>query len=489
MSANSITSVEQRSIDFIPHSERYGSVRSLFTLWFGGNLQVTAIAAGAITVAVGLPLPWALLAIVVGNLVGAVFMALHSAQGPRLGIPQMIQSRAQFGYLGAVLPLLLVLLMYVGYFAGSAVLTGQAISSWLGLPVDLSIVAANAVTAVLALYGYRLLHATEKWLSVLSGIAFLILSVQLVRHVGLGDWSGSGFSWGTFLLATSIAATWQLTYAPYVADYSRYLPADTPVRASFWYTYAGTVLASSWMFAFGAVATAAAAKAFAGGSVDFIVGQAGTATWAFFLIIIVGNIVVNALNLYGMFMSATTTFTVFVKGPINVAARTLIILCSAAVGTVLAITGRSNFLDNFTNFILLLAYFLIPWTSINLVDFYLVRRERYAIDDIFERDGRYGGVDWRAMTAYVAGIAIELPFVSSAFYVGPLVAPLGGADVSWIVGIFVSGGLYLLIMKAAPVRRGHIATERDAPVRAGADHGRFDGGMSVIESVQGEANS
>ena len=131
MSVQPTLSVERRSIDFVPRNERHGHVRSLFTLWFGANMQVTTIAAGSITVAVGVPLPWALLAIVLGNVIGAVFMALHSAQGPLLGIPRMIQSRAQFGYRGAVLPLVLVVLMYIGYFASSAVLTAEALSSWI----------------------------------------------------------------------------------------------------------------------------------------------------------------------------------------------------------------------------------------------------------------------------------------------------------------------------------------------------------------------
>ena len=51
-------------------------------------------------------------------------MALHPAQGPRLGIPQMIQSRAQFGFYGAVVPILLVIMMYIGFFASSGVLGG-----------------------------------------------------------------------------------------------------------------------------------------------------------------------------------------------------------------------------------------------------------------------------------------------------------------------------------------------------------------------------
>src|SRR5690349_7006880 len=105
--------VERRSIEHIPASERGGSPSSLFTVWFGANMQVTAVVTGALGVVLGLPLPWAIVALVIGNLVGGVFMALHSAQGPRLGIPQMIQSRAQFGFHGAILPLVLVLLMYL----------------------------------------------------------------------------------------------------------------------------------------------------------------------------------------------------------------------------------------------------------------------------------------------------------------------------------------------------------------------------------------
>ena len=95
--------VERRSIDYIPPEERHGKPRSLFNIWFAANMQVTAAVTGALAVLIaGLSLPWALLAIVIGNLIGVVFMAAHSAQGPKLGIPQMIQSRAQFGFYGAI---------------------------------------------------------------------------------------------------------------------------------------------------------------------------------------------------------------------------------------------------------------------------------------------------------------------------------------------------------------------------------------------------
>ena len=121
--------VEHHSIDYIPESERHGSAFSLFTLWFAANMQVTTVVTGALAVILGLPLGWALVAVVVGNALGGIFMALHSAQGPTMGIPQMIQSRAQFGFYGAILPLVLVILMYLGFFASSAVLGGQALAA------------------------------------------------------------------------------------------------------------------------------------------------------------------------------------------------------------------------------------------------------------------------------------------------------------------------------------------------------------------------
>ena len=50
-------------------------------------------------------------------------MALHAAQGPRLGVPQMVQSRGQFGARGAAFVVALVVFMYLGY-AGTALVTG-----------------------------------------------------------------------------------------------------------------------------------------------------------------------------------------------------------------------------------------------------------------------------------------------------------------------------------------------------------------------------
>ncbi|WP_081423508.1 HutD family protein [Klebsiella aerogenes] len=116
---------ETRSIDYIPERERHGHPFSQFTLWFGGNLQITAIVTGALAVVLGGDVVWSLIGLLLGQVLGAAVMSLHALQGPRLGLPQMIISRAQFGVFGAVVPLVLVCIMYVGFSASGTVLAGQ----------------------------------------------------------------------------------------------------------------------------------------------------------------------------------------------------------------------------------------------------------------------------------------------------------------------------------------------------------------------------
>ncbi|WP_440590791.1 cytosine permease, partial [Pseudomonas aeruginosa] len=83
--------LELSTIQPISPSERHGRPRDLFTIWFGCNLILLTVITGALAVTVfKLPFFSALIALVLGNLVGGIFMALHSAQGPRLGVPQMV---------------------------------------------------------------------------------------------------------------------------------------------------------------------------------------------------------------------------------------------------------------------------------------------------------------------------------------------------------------------------------------------------------------
>ncbi|MDV9032683.1 cytosine permease [Pseudomonas sp. RAC1] len=120
--------IEKHTIGYVPPEDRHGKVKDLFTLWFGGNIAPLPIVTGALGVQLfHLNLVWGIVAILVGHLLGGVLMALHSAQGPQMGIAQMIQSRAQFGSLGALLVVVIAGVMYIGFFASNIVLAGKSL--------------------------------------------------------------------------------------------------------------------------------------------------------------------------------------------------------------------------------------------------------------------------------------------------------------------------------------------------------------------------
>ena len=89
------------------------------------NAQIATLAVGLVSITTGGNVIWSLLAIVAGVLFGTFFMAFHSAQGPQLGLPQMIQSRPQFGYIGALLVWLFAYLQYAGFNVFNTILAGQ----------------------------------------------------------------------------------------------------------------------------------------------------------------------------------------------------------------------------------------------------------------------------------------------------------------------------------------------------------------------------
>ncbi|MFC9391426.1 purine-cytosine permease family protein [Streptomyces venezuelae] len=440
-------SMETRTIEVIPAAERHGTPRSQFTLWFGANMQITAIVDGALAVVFGADALWAIPALLIGNVLGGIVMALHSAQGPRLGVPQMISSRAQFGVHGAVLPLLLVILMYLGFAATGSVLAGQALSEMLHIGnTNAGILVFGALTAVVAVTGYRLIHVAGRVATVVGVLGLGYLLVRLFTQYDVGAHLGTkGFDPATFLLAVGLGAGWQLTFGPYVADYSRYLPRDTSTRATFWSTFAGSVIGSQWAMTLGALTAAVAGKSFLGDQVGFLGDLAGPAVLAvlIYLVIVVGKLTVNCLNAYGGFMSILTTVTAFDgRSRISAAARAAYIVGFTAVSMVIALAASDDFLNNFKNFVLLILMVFTPWSAINLVDYYLVSRERVDIPALYDPEGRYGRWNVTALTCYVVGVAVQIPFLATKLYTGAITKRLDGADISWIVGLVVTAALY-----------------------------------------------
>ncbi|MGW1679167.1 purine-cytosine permease family protein [Saccharopolyspora sp. NPDC002376] len=456
----SAAGIESATIQPIPLDQRHGTNRDMFTIWFGTNIMVLAVVTGALaTTLFGQPAWSAALAIVIGNLFGAVFMALHSAQGPRLGVPQMVQTKGQFGSWGSVLIVLVVVIMYLGFFISILVFGGESLASvipHLGQRGGIVLIAAASLAATV--WGYALIHTYARIMTFVSGAVLLLAFVWafVVHPIPVTFFHTSGASLAGFMSIVSASAVWQIAYAPYVSDYSRYMPAQTGAKPAFWMSYWGSSVGSILPMFLGAGIglllpdldpVAGLTKATAGISVlvvaVFSVGVAAT----------------NAMNLYcGTLCTITIVQTFAPRFTARSRERALIATGLVVVALGVALTAGDDFVATYDNFLTLLLGSLVPWTAINLVDFYLVRHGDYAVEDFFRRDGgRYGLVNWPAVICYLIGVAVQLPFmVIGTAYTGPIARLLGNTDISFLAGLLIVSPLYYVTVTALARRKSGI---------------------------------
>lgn len=442
--------IEIPTIQPIPRDARHGTARDLFTIWFGSNIMLLTVVTGGLAVTVfGLSFAWAVIGLTVGNMAGGVFMALHAAQGPTLGVPQMVQTRGQFGSVGSLLVVGIVIVMYVGFVASNLVLSGEALASLApGLSATPGIVFVSVLGVIAAIYGYALIHAYTRWMSLVSGLVLALSFVWVIGVHGLpADFlMRNGFSRSGFIDTVSVAALWQIAYAPYVSDYTRYMPVNTGVKPAFWASFWGCVLGSLLPMILGAVVGIAVTG---GGLVHGLTLLLGAIAPLVLIVFSIGIASASAMNLYcGALSSLTFGQTLLPRWSPGAGARTVIVLVLGALSTGVAMLGRAEFLTNYEHFILFLLYVLVPWTAINLVDYYLLRHGVYDVESFFRRDGGiYGRINGAAIFCYVLGIAVQLPFVDSAMYTGPAARAMGGIDLSWIVGLSVTAPVYYFLAR------------------------------------------
>ncbi len=193
------------------------------------------------------------------------------------------------------------------------------------------------------------------------------------------------------------------------------------------------------------VAACAGGGAFLKNQVGFLGALAGPAFAALiiYLVIVTGKLAVNCLNAYGGFMSVLTTVSAFsARTRLPPSLRATYIICFVVLSMLIALAGSADFLNNFKNFVLLLLAAFAPWSAVNLVDYYLVSRERVDIPALFDASARYGSYNWMAIGCYCLGIIVQVPFLNQAVYTGVVAAALGGADISWLVGLLVTALVY-----------------------------------------------
>ena len=429
-----VLEVEPFGIEPIPKEERHGRSRQMFTIWFAINLNIVTWFTGFLGVEFGLSVKYAVLAILIGNVAGAIFLGLTSAIGPKLGQPLIPGSKRAFGKSGIFGLSFLNLVNNIGWLAVNLVLSVMALQKIVPLGYHPALLLITVATLLIAVYGYNFIHAFAHWMSIVMGILFVIMTVISVKNlpaiIGSSADGAGAFNLGMFILTMSIAFSYQISYCPIGADYSRYLPEKTLVKKVWLSSFLGALSVCIWLEILGAL-TATLAMQVHSNPMDFIARLMGVFTIPALITVILSILPVNAMAIYSGGLAALAMGI-----PMK---RWTTAIVVGGIGALAVSFGGGNLAETYKNFLLLLSYWIAPWLGVMLSDFFYHAKEPAA---------RNRSNGWVGITAFVCGVLISVPFMSSILYVGPIAKSyLGGADISYFLSLIISALAYRLFLK------------------------------------------
>lgn len=428
-----VLKVEPFGIERISENERHGRPWKLFPFWFGANVTLYSFLVGFLGITVfGLPVPLAIAGILVGTVLGTAPFALLSLIGPATGYPQIAHSRSAFGRRGAYVPAALNWFSTTGWSAVTFILGGLALSEFLPvLPFGAGVAIFAAIQIVVALYGHNLLHRFEQVMALILVAVFAAMTVVSVRGAVTAAYVPTGGGLDGLAFMVILAASIPLSWAPYAADFSRYLPEETPPRRIFVPSFLGMALACIWVESIGVLLSlqlgslndpvAVFAHAFGNGAVGPLL-----------LLLVVNLLAANAPNLYSSGLSLLA-----LDVPVR---RRTSVLVGGAIATIFALVGGAAGSAVYEGWLFFVEYWIAPWAAVVLVSFFVLSpRGTEARPDRARA--------WRsaALIAYGTAVLVAVPFMDQPAFLGPVSAAFGGLDISDLVSFVVAGILFYVL--------------------------------------------
>ncbi|PSR34336.1 MAG: cytosine permease [Sulfobacillus benefaciens] len=435
-----VVRIEPKGIEHISDEERHGKVSSVFTLWFGANVELATLTTGVAAVAFfGLNFTQAAIGLLIGNVFGVTMLGLLSTFGPRLGVPQMVHSRAAYGFFGNFIPGFLNMVAGVLWFAVNTILGAFAFDTLFGTNFFVALLIMVIVQVMVAVYGYNMIHAVERFMAVILTLVFIAVSVfafgHANYHLAFNPKIYPSMS-GAIVEAAGLAFSYLLGWTVFASDYTRYLSAKTSPRKVFWNAASSNFIACLWLELVGA-ALAIVFPAAAGSPNPMALLLGITPHWLVsvtLLAVIIGTVTANVLNIYSGSLSALV-----VNIPVK---RWLAAVLVGLAGGVLAYIAHKAYYVDFENFLFLLGYWLSPWVAVVLMDFLIVHRGRYSTGMFYDprRVVRPG------LWAWLIAIVVSIPFFDQTLYTGFIAhqyPQLG--DLSYYVSFVVAGLVYVAL--------------------------------------------
>jgi purine-cytosine permease-like protein len=298
----------------------------------------------------------------------------------------------------------------------------------------------------IGVYGFYAIRTFEKY-TVPPTIAIMaLMSVLAWSQPGLVNWGlttslppGAHLAMLT-LLMSAIGVGWGISWVTWASDYSRFVPRSVPSSQVFWYSYIGMFVPTVWLAILGATLASVTLDTDPAKMVSVVFG--GVTSILVLLMVLHGPIATNILNVYSAALAALSAGIKFSRF-----ALAIIIGVAGYLVTIYFVFAPS-FAKAFDNWMISLLLWMSPWAGVVLADFFIKRKGKIDVPELYADPGKsaYGDVNWGGIVAFLAGLiagwSVEDGLVPALQ--GPIsIGFLGGADLSWLVGIVVAGAAYL----------------------------------------------
>ncbi|MDA8266682.1 MAG: cytosine permease [Actinomycetota bacterium] len=458
--------LEHRGIDLIPESQRNMRPSGLFWMWAGATWNVEYLVYGALILSFGLSFWQGVIAILVGNVFYA-FLGWASIPGPQTGTTAFMVSRAPFGRNGNRFPSLFNWITQVGFEIEGIViivLLIEAMFSREGTTLDtaakvLVIILAVIVQFIMPFLGHATILKVLRYLSYVFIVVFIIMAILVIPHAHITSLHQHTSWWIWTTAVVVIVSTGGLGWTENAADYSRYLPKDTPKAKTFWAAVGGAAISSTLLELLGAGAYLVSPK------VTAVTGVPSSfASWFFWPFVILALPQLFSINSIDMYSSGVTLQAI----GLHVKRWQAVLIDTVVAGGVTALViFKGNFYTDLSGFLDYIVVWLGPWFGIIIVD-YLLRRGRYDVNSLAATRGgvywRDGGFNWKALLSLGLGMFAAMMWIDAAFYVpsytGPISNATNGADFSWLLGLIVAGVAYFLLSYSSVPKEASVSSER-----------------------------
>lgn len=446
--------------------QRSWNTYHIAALWIGMSVCIPTYMLASGLIAAGMNWWQALLTITLGNVIVLIPMILNAHAGTKYGIPFPVLARASFGVLGSNIPALLRAVVACGWFGIQTWIGGQAFNSMIILLLpQWAIFEWGPAIGFLIFWGmnvYFIVRGTEsiKWLEsyaapflILMGLGLLAWAYFTIGSFGPmfsqpGRLASTGEFWKVFVPSLTGMVGFWATLSLNIPDFTRYARSQKDQMIG----QALGLPPTMALFSFIGVAVTSATVAIFGEAIwdPVVLLSKFQNPFVIFLALVSLSVATLTTNIAANVVSPANDFA-------NLLPRRISFRTGGLITAVLGIVMMPwKLLSDYGTYIFgwLIGYssFLGPIAGVLIADYFIVRRQKLKVTDLYMRKGSYeftSGFNLKAIIALASGVAVAL--------VGLVVPEVRFLyDYAWFVGFGVAFIVYLLVMpRREPLTSAH----------------------------------